>query len=159
MNIIERVVEFYYKYDAFQDSYLEPDQAMFLYTLMFNRGRLHICEANGELLGYGESWRISYEQFGRILCGHNLYADLEQEDITNGNLAYLANVTIHPNVRGTAVIRYLRNDFFTKNKDAEYFCGWAKRKKHQPVKVFTRQQAFNKWAKSKTLEEIHHGRN
>lgn len=146
--MIDQLVEFYYKYDKFQEGYLDEDAIRRIYTVLLNKDRLHIYKDNdGKLLGYGESWRISYTQFGRIICGHNLYSNLESEDINTGNIAYLANVTIHPEWRGTHVLRMLRNDFFTKNYMCEYFCGTARRKRSQPIKVFTKQQAFTKWVK------------
>ena len=150
--LIDQLVEFYYKYDTFQEAYLPEERARQIYQLLLDRDRLHIYQNAGELLGYGESWRINYEQFGRIICGHNLYNHIEDEDISTGNIAYLANVTIHPDWRNKTVLNILRNDFFTKNYSCDYFVGHAKRKKTQPVKVFTRQAAFKKWVNN--LEEL-----
>lgn len=146
--LIDQLVEFYYKYDAFQTDYLDKAAIRRIYEILFNRNRLHIfCDNDSKLLGYGESWRINYDVFGRILCGHNIYAQLDLVDIEYGNIAYLANVTIHPDWRHKEVLNILRNDFFTKNYSCDYFVGHAKRKKTQPVKVFTRQEAFKKWCK------------
>jgi len=146
--MIEQLLEFYYKYDKFQNNCSDESKIRRIYEIMHERDRLHMyLDNSGELLGYGESWRINFEQFGRIVCGQNFYDHLEDEDIETGNIAYLANVTIHPDWRGTYVLGILRNDFFTKNYTAEYFCGHAKRKKHQPMKVFTKQQAFAKWVR------------
>ena len=143
--MINQLLEFYYKYDTFQEAYLPEERARQIYQLLLDRGRLHIYQNNGKLLGYGESWRINYEQFGRIICGENLYKHIEDEDISTGKIAYVANVTVHPDWRNRTVLNILRNDFFTKNYSCDYFVGHAKRKKTQPVKVFTRQQAFHKW--------------
>ena len=144
--MIDQLLEFYYKYDRFQESYLPEPEARHIYETLLRRDRLHIYNDNsGRLLGYGESWRIDYSTFGRILCGHNLYREIDTADIETGNIAYLANVTIHPDWRGTHVLRMMRNDFFTKNYSCDYFVGHARRKKSQPVKVFTKQQAFAKW--------------
>ena len=151
--MIEQLLEFYYKYDTFQEAYLPEERVKRIYQFMLDRNRLHIYQVDGKLLGYGESWRINYEQFGRIICGHNLYKHIEDEDILTGNIAYLANVTIHPNWRNKTVLNILRNDFFTKNYVCDYFVGHAKRKKTQPVKVFTRAIAFQKWCKESKNEE------
>lgn len=155
MTLVDQLIDFYYKYDAFQDSYLDREEASGIYQILLDRNRLHLyLDNSGVLLGYGESWRIDYTTFGRIICGHNLYKEISYVDIENGNIAYLANVTIHPEWRKTNVLRMLRNDFFSRNYMCDYFCGWAKRKKTQPVKVFTRQQAFAKWVN----KEESHGR-
>jgi hypothetical protein len=158
-RLVEQLLYFYYHLDEFQDAYMPQPKAKNFFESMLLRGRLHVCVVDDVLLGYGESWRINFEQFGRIVCGINLYDTLDSEDIEHGNIAYLANVTIHPEHRGTFVIRSLRNDFFLKNKDAEYFVGHAKRKrKTQPWKIFSKQEAYEKWAiNSNHLQEVLHG--
>ncbi len=144
--MIDQLLDFYFHHDKFQDEYLTEYRAREVYQYLLDKDRLHIFKDNsGELLGYGESWAINFEQFGRIICGQNLYKNIEEEDISTGNIAYLANVTIHPDWRGTHVLRMLRNSFFTKNFACDYFVGHAKRKKTQPIKVFTRSQAYQKW--------------
>ena len=118
--MIDKLLEFYYKYDKFQEAYANEDKARRIYQTLLDRNRLHLCTDNsGKLLGYGESWRISYSTFGRIICGHNIYDELDDIDIETGNIAYLANVTIHPDWRNSYVLRMLRNDFFTRN----FSCG------------------------------------
>jgi len=144
--IIDQLLEFYYKYDKFQTGYLKEEEARKIYETLLSRNRLHLyLDNSGRLLGYGESWRIDYWILGRLICGENLYGELDTIDIENGDIAYLQNVTIHPDWRNTTVLKMLRNDFFSRNFNCKYFIGHAKRKKTQPVKVFTRQEAFSKW--------------
>jgi len=151
--MIDQLVEFYYKYDLFQESYMEESKIRRIYEILRDRNRLHIYSDNsGKLLGYGESARLSFEQLGKIVCGYNIYSDLENEDIMTGNIAMLMNVTIHPDWRRTNVLSVLRNDFFTANYSCDYFVGHAKRKRHQPWKVFSRQGAFKKWVNKPVLE-------
>jgi hypothetical protein len=144
MDLLEELVRFYYAYDKFQTNYLQPEEALKYHGAILSKGRVcHVGGEEGELLGYCESWRLTYEQFGRILCGEPFF--VESEDIEHGPLAYVANVTVHPSARRGRVIKELTSQFFEKNKDAEYFVGEAKRKKTQPVKVFKMQEAYKKW--------------
>ena len=149
MNLLDQLLEFYFKYDKFQDTYLSQERASQIYQILLDRDRISYClDQSGDLVGYGESWRINYDNFGRLICGHNLYKTLEQEDIEHGNIAYVSNVTIHPDHRGSGIIQFLKLDFFKKNYMCDYFVGQALRKKHQPVKVFARQQFYDKFIKT-----------
>ena len=136
--MIEQLLEFYYKYDMFQEAYLPEERARQIYQLLLDSGRLHICQNEGKLLGYGEQVAVNFETFGRIVCGLNIYKNLDKIDIENGEVAVLLNVTIHPEYRNIGVIRYLRNDFILKNKGCKFFTGHALRKtRTQPWKVFS----------------------
>lgn len=146
-NLIDQLVNFYYNVDSFQERYMPEDRVRRIYEILLNRNRLHLfTDATGVLNGYGESFRLTYEQFGRVVCGYNLYDKLEDEDIEHGPIAILMNVCILPEWRKSNVIKILRNDFFSRNFSAKYFTGHAKRKKHSPWKMFTKQEAYNKWA-------------
>ena len=141
--MIEQLLEFYYKYDLFQDGYLPKERAREIYQLLLDRGRLHIYTDNtGNLLGMGESLRLSFSDFGRLVCGQNLYSELEKLDIETGPIAVLMNVTILPEWRTGMVLKILRNDFFIKNYSAKYFTGHAKRKKHSPWKMFSKDKIY-----------------
>lgn len=107
-------------------------------------GRLIVCELDGVILGYVETWRLSFEQFGRIICKAGFM--LDREDITSGPICYLANTAIHPDYRSSFVVKYLKQQFFERNSDATFFVGEALRKRHQPVKVF----------KNRNLREVSH---
>lgn len=111
------------------------------------KGRIIICEFDDKIVGYVETWRITFEQFGRLICKAPFL--LDREDIEHGNICYLANTAIHPDYRNSFVVKYLKEKFFEQNSDAEYFVGEALRKKHQPIKVF----------KNRKLKEVsHHGK-
>ena len=99
-----------------------------------DQGRISVCYMNGEIAGYVESWRLDFEQFGRIICKASF--KLDEEDLRDGPIAYVANTAIHPSYRNSAVTKWLKDAFFKLNQDAEFFVGVANRKKHQPVKVF-----------------------
>jgi ribosomal protein S18 acetylase RimI-like enzyme len=124
---------------------LTEEDAKRYFRKLFLQGNIvyYLSELDNELLGYVESWRINFEQFGRLVCHAPFSA--YNENVTGGNIAYLANTWIKPEHRRTNVYRVLRLKFFTANYNCEYFVGRALRKKTQPIKVLTRSQ-INKGA-------------
>ena len=143
-SLIDELLYFYYNYDNFQTSYFDKEKAIRYFKTIIDKNC--ICTTlndDGKLIGYVEFWRINYEQFGRILCCEPI--NIYDEDIENGPICYLANITVHPDFRRGRTIIDLRGKFFRENYYSKYFVGHAKRKKTQPVKVFTRQEAFMKW--------------
>jgi len=157
-SILEQLVEFYYKHDKFQTVYLNIPEAKALYTALFEQNRLCLCMNGEKLLGCGEHFRIGYEEWGRIICGESIYKNLSTWQIKYGPIAYVGNVTIHPDHRNSFVMKELTRQFFVANKDAKYFVGRAFRKRHQPIKVFDFHESYLKWTKDSLKEELHHGR-
>ena len=153
IGLIDQLVEYYYKYEEFQDAYMSEEKITDIFRTLMLKNRLHTFLDGDKLLGFGESFRLSFEQFGHLICGENFYPKLKEMDIETGPIAVLMQVTIHPDYRNTTVIKMLRNDFFTKNYACDYFCGTSRTKKSQPVKVFTRAVAFEKWVNKRELQE------
>ena len=121
----------------------EQQRKYFSYVL--EQHRIHTYGTHDNLLGYLESWRLDFQQWGRLVCSapFNIY----EEDITKGEVCYLPNIWIHPDYRRSSIFKQFKRDFFRSNLDAEYFVGKALRKKTQPIKVFKKQEAYEKWAK------------
>ena len=110
-----------------------------------------VIEAD-RLLGYVAYYRINFEQLGRLVC--QLPFNAIEEDIVSGNICYLIDVTIDPEVRGKHVYKQLKEMFFSKNADCEYFIGHAiYKKRSQPIRVFKRTEIMNKYLK----ETMSHG--
>jgi hypothetical protein len=135
-EVVEQLVDFYYDYDRFQTHNLPKDEVSNTIGVLLDKGRIVYHEELGELLGYVESWRINYEQFGRRICNQHMKFDVGLENIQTGPVCYLANTTIRPSHRMGYVYMILADKFFEQNSDAEYFCGRASRKRPGLVKVF-----------------------
>ena len=133
-SIIDQLIKFYYEYDQFQGDKLSEPAIRKTITNLCNKGRIITVSFAGELLGYVESWRINYEQLGRLVCHQSF--DISIEDIEHGDICYLANTTIHPDHKKGWVGKLLTIRFFEQNHGAKYFLGEALRKKTQPWKVF-----------------------
>lgn len=137
-DIISELRRFYHNYDTFKnDGVLTDDEVDRYHKRLIDCDAIRtICDSSGNLLGYVEYWRVTFEQFGRLIC--QVPFNIHKEDIISGNICYLANTCIHPEHRRGLVYKQLKSMFFQKNFGAEYFVGEAMRKKHQPVKVFKR---------------------
>ena len=95
-------------------------------------------EENGELLGYVEFWKLTYEQWGKIVCHEHFSA--YHENVTDGNVAYVANVWVREDKRRSHVIKFLTLRFFEHCHNCTHYVGEALRKtSSQPIKVFKRE--------------------
>ncbi len=133
-DIVDQLESFYYRYDTFQNHRLSSEQVRDTILCLLYKGRIIYFEEHGQIVGYVETWRITFEQFGRKLCHEPFHVG--EEDIETGPILYVANVTILSSHRRTYVYKILRHRLVKQNLDAEYFVGHALRKKTQPVKVF-----------------------
>lgn len=149
-ELIAQLRKFSREYDCIKSTLFDETLDAYHNTLLF-KDRIVYAEQDGELLGYVESWRINFDQFGRKLCGEEV--NIEQEDIETGKICWVNNVTIRPDARRGLTIEALRNKFYIQNIDCKYVVGERNGKKHRPVKVFKmRELLINK---AINLEEIY----
>ena len=141
-NIVQQLNKIYYEEEWWHNKRLSELEASRYHSAMLHHGRLKVILEEEKVIGYVESWLISYEQFGKLICNAP-FSPLE-EDVVSGNIAYLANIWVRKDRRRGFVIKQLVEAFKDMNKDAEFFVGEAKRKKTQPVKVFNRKEFYDK---------------
>jgi hypothetical protein len=134
MNLIDQLVEFYLEKETTHEKKLSAMESYKYFDKLLNQGSIITVSDGDLLLGYVETWRLSFEQFGRIICGESFSAF--HEDILTGQIAYVGDVYIRPEYRNSRVTKMMRNRFFEFNKNCTHFVGEAKRKKSCPVKVF-----------------------
>ena len=155
-QLVDQLVYYYYNYDpdCTRGEGLSPHEVKNTIAVTLAKERIQTVVENKQLVGYVESWRLDYEQFGRLLCSRDF--DVGLEDIQHGPILYLANVTVRPDYKNTWVIRNLRDQLFHKNLDATYFLGEALRKKTQPVKIFetAKLRSASRWA-SADRQQVH----
>lgn len=149
-----QLLEYYHLYDKFQDPKLSDQEALKVFRVLCGKGRIiPSWDRFGKLLGYVETWRITPDQFVRKLAHEPM--DVGLEDINSGPIAFVSNVTIHPDFRGSGVLRELTQAFLFQNSDATYFAGDARRKKEGLVKLFRVDKLSHKelkvWAASGLL--------
>lgn len=146
------LVEFYRKYNLVESG-LSDDELEEYFHIVDKKGNLFIeRDAGGRIIGFCEYWRINFEQFGRILCDGLI--DARVEDTSSGQIAFVANVAVHPDWANGHLFTVMKNRFFTRNYHCKYFCGDSRRKKHHhTINVYKRNELMFKSNK----EEVHHG--
>ena len=141
-KIIEKLNWVHYNEEWWNENKMSEIEATKYHEKMLRDVNI-LCYLDGtELIGYVEFWRISFAQFGKIICKAPFSAYLQ--DVTSGNIAYVANVWIDKEWRGKKVYKELKLKFLSVNFKCDYFVGEALRKKTQPVKVFNRSKFFEK---------------
>ena len=143
VSMADKIARFSKEFDLVQ-SILNNEELFKYFETAIKKGRILIkTDDAGEVIGYVESWRINYEQLGRIVCG--LPFHIADEDIETGPICYLTNTAIRPDYRMTGLHKVLRVEFMTQNFMCKHFVGHARRKKHEPLKVFDRQSFYDKY--------------
>ena len=72
------------------------------------------------MCGYIEFWRITPEQFRKILDKDFYVFD---ENITDGDICYISNMYILKEYRRGLAMNYLKTIFKNINRDCKYFVG------------------------------------
>lgn len=134
MDIIEELIRIYETEEQWHKTKLSREEARKYFQTVLKKGRILWYMDRGNLVAYVESWRVNYEQLGRIICKAPFSAYLE--DVETGAIAYLANTWIHKDYRRTNVYRLMRDIFMEQNRDCEYYVGDARRKRTGLIKVF-----------------------
>jgi len=142
LNLVDKLTDIYLNHETWHTTKLSKEEADRYHEYLLNNGNILSVSDGDILLGYVEFWRLSYEQFGRVICGEPFSA--MHENVINGQIAYVANTYIVPEHRKGNVYKLLRNMFFETNKLCTHFCGEARRKSCAPVKVFKRNQALER---------------
>lgn len=138
-NILDNLYDIYLNEEWWIKDKLPKEEINKYHSKLIEKNRLLFIEKDSKLVGYVESWRLDYTQWGRIVC-HEQFLPLV-EDIITGDICYVANVWVDKEYRNSNVIKLLRNAFFMQNCDCKYFVGEALRKKTQPIKVLTLSEA------------------
>lgn len=140
--MLDELIRFYFEYEDYHDEKLFHEDAKEYFKILLEKGRLRAIYADGQLQGYYESWRISYEQLGRIVSGQPF--NIKTEEIQTGNICFINSVTIHPDYRRSDVINRLSKECFKQNKDCDYFIGQKNGKYHRPYSVLTKKSLKEK---------------
>lgn len=155
-DLVPSLIEFYETLETWHDTRLTRSQIEDYFRVALAKNRILTAHLEGELVGYVESWRLTYTGVGKVVCG--VQWDISKEDIETGPVCYVASVVVRPDHRHSPVIHSLKHLFFKQNFMCEYFIGEARRKKHQPLKVFRRQEFYDKYIAEDTngkLQTIH----
>jgi ribosomal protein S18 acetylase RimI-like enzyme len=132
-DVTEQLVQVYLTNDYYERS-LSELQIRRYYSKMVRHGRVSYEVKDNLLIGFIESWRLNYEQLGRCICFKNFSAI--EEDVSEGNIAYIADIWVHPDYRGTDVCDRLVQSFAELNLDADYYVSERIKSKVKYVRVY-----------------------
>lgn len=135
--MIGKIVNIYETVLPKQPIMLSHDEAVAYFERLMMNGNIITYVKDGELLGFCEFWRISYEQFGKICCNLTLPHD---SDLVNGNVCLITRMYIVPDLRNTEVFLSLGKSLIDKNVQCTHFAAMQFEKKHKPVQIYTREE-------------------
>lgn len=142
MTLVEQLVDVYLNKETWHKDKLSYEESIKYHDALISRGNIITVSDGDVLCGYVEFWRLTYENFGRIICGEPFSA--LHENVVNGQIAYLANTFIKEEYRKSDVYKMLKKRFLEANALCTHFVGEARRKKCAPIKVFKRNQVMER---------------
>ena len=96
---------------------LSPEDAQEYHEKLLDQGNIIAFVENGILVSYIEVWCINFEQLGRLVCELPFY--VYDEDIENGNIAYVANLWVFDNEARVELLE----DFVDNFGECEFLAG------------------------------------
>ena len=136
VDITGQLVDIYLEKESYHERKLSREEAVKYFTRLLENNNILFYEHEGQVLGYVEFWRINYEQLGRIICKQPFSAYLE--DITNGDICYLADIWIDPDYRDGKILKIFKLGFFQRNYNCKFFVGEPIAKHKNTVKIYRR---------------------
>jgi hypothetical protein len=132
-QLAEQLTFIYQHVETWHKKKLSNAEANLYHERLLMQGNIVTIVEDGVLKGYIEIWRINYEQLGRLMCGETIFAF--DENITDGNIAYVNNGWIAEDYRNIDMARKLEKKFMEKFKDCKYIS--RKRQKYsESFKVY-----------------------
>jgi hypothetical protein len=137
-DILNQLWRIYIEEEPWHKTRLTREQFDLYTQKLIDLGNVVYFYDEDKVIGYFEVWLVSFEQLGRIICGEVFCAD--GENISSGDIAYLANVWCGKEYRQGVVIEDMKRTFFEKTLNCTHFVGEARRKSCAPLKVFKRKE-------------------
>jgi len=120
MSIIEQLIDIYQNHEIWHKRKLSYADSKEYFIRLLSSGNIIIFMDDDDLCGYVEFWRITPEQFRKILDKDFYVFD---ENITDGSICYISDLFIHKKYRRGITIKYLKQIFMNINRDCTYFIG------------------------------------
>ena len=141
MTIIEQLTKIYHEKEFWHKKKLPVEEINNYHEKMMNMRQILTYIVDGELIGYLEFYRITFEQFGRICCNEQLS---DTEDLSSGPVAFINRMYIKEEHRRSDLFMELVNQFIERNINAEHYATLQHHKKHKSLQVFYRKD----WVKT-----------
>jgi hemolysin-activating ACP:hemolysin acyltransferase len=117
MNDIEYLIDTYYNKETWHKTKLPKDTARKYFTKGLENGNIVILKEE-EPIGYLSVWFLDNEQAARVINRKPFHA--ADENITDGEIVYVANAYIEEEHRGKGNIRKLKEAMKQLHSDREY---------------------------------------
>lgn len=144
--MIEKITHLYEYFLPKCPIMLPHDEAIKYFERLMMNGNIITYVKDGELLGFIEYWRISYEKFGRLCCNMTL---AHEEDLLNGNICLITRMYIVPDLRNTETFINLGRALLERNKHVDLYAAMQMQKKHKPIQVYSRDQILKHYRMEK----------
>lgn len=139
-KIVEQLTYIYHNFENWHKNKLNEEDANKYHERLLMQGNILTYVKDDKLIGYVEVWKINYDQLGRILCEKPFF--VFDENITDGNIAYIHNMWIAPESRMVLVKKEILRDFMNKFSMCEFLflrrVKWNFMFKVYPMKNFLR---------------------
>ena len=132
MDIFSQLYNIYVREENWHTQRLNEKEFIGVKKYLMDKGLLFVEIIEDEVIAYCEVWKINYHQFGRISCGELLYT--YDENLNEGNIAYISNLWIKDIHRNTNIIDILNDRFVDKYSGCKYVA--LKRKHGLPYRVY-----------------------
>jgi len=133
MDILSELREVY-KQEWWHTVRISDEELDKYHTKLINQGNI-IYIRDKHLIAYLEYWRITEAQLKEILQDETWSAYLN--DVTIGDISYVANIWIHPDYRRNKLIdRGLKRIYIDRSKDCQKYV-WQRNRIGKPMKLFT----------------------
>lgn len=139
MNIIEKITDIYENVLPKNPIMLSHEEALKYFERLMMNGNIITYVRDGELLGFIEYWKITYEQFGRLCCNLTLTHD---DDLNNGNICLITRMYIVPDLRNAETFINLGRTLLENNKEITHYAAMQFQKKHKPIQVYTKEEVL-----------------
>ena len=132
-SIAEQLVDIYYSEEYWIKNRMHPDEALEYHYKQLEKGAIRVIVELGVVLGYYQLWKLNNEQVNRILAKQSFNENTE--DITHGDIAYLANLYVDKSFRNGSVFRRMYKMWKQDVKDCDTVVG-IEQKYRERIKLF-----------------------
>lgn len=120
-ELVNQLIDIYYKEEDWHNHKLIRSEAEKYHNKLLDENRIYYCVKDNKVIGYAETWRLNREQISRIIRKQDVCAYLE--DVSSGDVCYIANWWVDKNHRNGDVFIELRDMIRDNNIDCLYFMG------------------------------------
>lgn len=146
MTLIQTLTNIYRNHEYWHTNKLSQEESDKYHERLLLNGNILTYILKDELIGYLEYWNITYEQFGRLVCGKPIATDME--NIVDGNISLINNMWIHPDYKHGDAFDMLSAMFLTKNNKSDFYVAFRRVKRNQPIQVYTRSEIMKHFKRS-----------